>query len=229
MFSKISLLLLTIFTFHTYCVGAFILSTSSFRTTTTPSAYIESNSVDEEIDPKGAGLGLAIDNAILISGSVDKMGTAIAKEMSHYTKVIKADVSSLGGKVICKGDGQEIYQDPGLSTEKIIALAPITAVDNALDSVALNEENGEKGKLFVNFAGGDDLMVHEVLGGVQKMVSALGFSAKVEFRSLCEPSFPMEKCGVVAVVVDDSSDGQIFYNEGTWYTILEDDIISSTE
>lgn len=203
-------------------VNAFV-PLASFRPTQL-NAYIESDSVDEGFE--GGGLELAVDNAILISGSVDKKGKAIAKEMKHYTKVSKSDIGNFGCKVICKGDGQEIYKDPGLSSEKIIALAPFTAVENALNAI---ESEDKSGAISINFTGGDDLMVHEVLGSVEKIVSGLGLSSKVEFRSLCEPSFPMEKCGVAVVSFDGDSEGHIYYNDGAWYTLSEDDTISIVE
>lgn len=205
---------------------AFVPSYGVKRTTISLHGYIENDSTDEMIDPKAGGIGLAMDNAIVISGNVDKKGTAIAQEMKHYTKVRKTDLSSLGAKVICKGEGEELYKDPGLSVETIISLAPLSAVTDALNSI---ESADKTGKIFVNFAGGDDLMVHEVLAGVQQMVSGLEISSKVQFRSLCEPSFPMEKCGVVAVSVDGESEGQIYYNEGEWYTLSEDDINTDLE
>lgn len=215
--------LFTFLALITHGVNAFAPS-AVFRTATPLCAYIESDSVDEEMDPKANGMGLALDSAILVSGGVDKKGVAIAKEMKHYSKVTKSDSSNLVGKVICKGEGQEIYKDPGLSTEKIIALAPLTAVENALKTLESNEKSGN---IYINFAGGDDLMVHEVLDGVGNMVSALELSSNIEFRSLCEPSFPMEKCGVAVLSFDgDSSEGQLFYNEGEWYTLLEDDVVS---
>lgn len=201
--------------------NAFAPSTQ-IRPPTKLSGYIEADSVDEELDPKLGGLGLANDNAIMISGDVDKKGMAIAKDMKHFKQVIKTDVSKIGGKVLCKGEGAELYQDPGMSTDKIITLAPISAVEKALQSVDSADKNGN---IFVTFSGGGDLMVHEVLEGVQNMVEGLALKSKVSFRSLCSPSFPLEKCGVAVVSLDDKSDGNIYFNEGEWYTLSEDDFV----
>lgn len=191
--------------------------------------YIEADSVDEELDPKAGGIGLAMDNAIIISGSVDGKGVAVARQIQHYSKVIPLDDSNMQDiKVLCKGEGIEIYKDPGEATIKSITLAPISAVENALmDAVQVGLESNEK--MFVNFSGGDDLMLHEVLDGVQQMVEGLKVASggDVEFRSLCEPSFPMEKCGVAAMVVGKTwSNGQVFFNEGKWYTVSEDDMVN---
>ncbi len=214
-----------------FIIGSLILNSvqafaplSSFNRPTQLNGYIQSDSVDEAY--KGVDLAQAIENAILISGHVDKNGNAIAKDMKNYKKVIKTDFGSSGGKLICKGEGQEIYKDPGLSTEKIISLAPYTAVENALAAI---ESNNKDGNIFVNFAGGDDLMVHEVLGSVERIVASMDLSSKVQFRSLCEPSFPMEKCGLIVVSFDGDSEGHIYYNDGAWYSLSEDDSFSILE
>jgi len=204
-------------------INAFAPSSIS-RAPTQLYAYIEADDNEDGLDPKGSGLGLALDNGISISGSVDSKGTPIAKGMKHYSKVIKSDISSLGAKVLCKGEGLEIYQDPGLSTEKSITLAPHNAVKDALSAI---ESQDKDGKIFINFTGGDDLMVHEVLEGVQMMVEGLSLSTNVEFKTLCEPTFPMDKCGVAAVSVSDDSNGQIYYNGGEWYTLAEEDVVAS--
>lgn len=210
-------------------VSATCIQSSSTRKTQLY-AFIEADSVDEELDPKGGGIGLAMDNAILISGSVDRKGVAVARELEHYSKVIPLDDSKMQDiKVLCKGEGIEIYKDPGDTTTKSITLAPISAVENALmDALQIGLESNEK--MYVNFAGGDDLMLHEVLDGVQQMVEGLKVSSggDVQFRSLCEPSFPLEKCGVAAMIVGKKwSNGQVFYNEGKWYTVSEDDLVNA--
>jgi hypothetical protein len=202
-------------------INAFAPS-STFRTPTQLCAYIEADLNEEGLDPKSGGLGLAMDNGILISGSVDAKGIAIAKEMKHFSKIIKSDISSLGAKVLCKGEGAELYKDPGLATEKIITLSPHSAVEDALRAIECKDTDGN---IFINFTGGDDLMVHEVLEGVQMMVEGLSLSSKVEFRSLCEPSFANQKCDVAVVSVSGDSNGQIFYNGGEWYTLSEDDVV----
>lgn len=200
--------------------------------------YIEADSVDEQLDPKAGGIGLAMDNAITISGSVDSKGNAVPKELKHYSQVIPLDIISasqdMGPKILCTGEGVEIYKDPGETTIRSITLAPISAVENALADVSQGQVEMKSGdKLFITFAGGDDLMVHEVLEGVEKMVKGLSNVAssgnRVEFRSLCEPSFPMEKCGVAAVIVGKESNGQFYYNEGKWYTVSEDDFVDASD
>jgi len=207
--------------------NAFAPSAKTFRSITPLNAYIQSDIEEEVFDPKAGGVGFAADNAILVSGTVDKRGSAIAKDMKHYSKVVKSDIGTATVRVICKGEGQEIYLDPGMSTEKSITLAPLIAVKNALNAIESSSQDDKTGKIYINFAGGDDMMVHEVLNGVQQMVSALELSSNtVEFRSLCEPSFAVEQCGVAVVAVDgeSQSEGQIYYNEGEWYTVSEDDL-----
>jgi hypothetical protein len=223
MIFRINSLILTFFALALNAISAFAPLSIS-RAPTQRNAYIEADDNEDGLDPKGSGLGLALDNGISISGSVDSKGTPIAKGMKHYSKVIKSDISSLGAKVLCKGEGLEIYQDPGLSTEKSITLAPHNAVKDALSAI---ESQDKDGKIFINFTGGDDLMVHEVLEGVQMMVEGLSLSTNVEFKTLCEPTFPMDKCGVAAVSVSDDSNGQIYFNGGEWYTLAEEDVVAS--
>ena len=220
--------------------------------------FIEADSVDDIPEPNPRGVGRAMENAIILSGNVDSKGVAFAQDIEHYRKVIpwNGDVgdsssssSSISGtkeethnpkrgmKVLCKGEGVEIYKDPGETTVKSITLAPISAVENALKSSVLQVDRMESGeKMLITFSGGDDLMVHEVLEGVQNLVQELketssssssswSSDGKVQFRSLCEPSFPMEKCGVAAMIVGNDSDGHVYYNEGKWYTVSQEDLV----
>ena len=112
--------------------------------------------------------------------------------MKHYSKVIKSDISSLGAKILCNGEGLEIYQDPGHSTENSKTLAHYNTVKDALS--AIQPQDNKDRKIFINFTRGDDLMVHEVLEGVQMMVEGLSLSTNVEFKNLCEPTSPMDRC-----------------------------------
>lgn len=189
--------------------------------------YIAADDVDDEYDPKMGGVGLAEDNAILMIGKVDKNGSATATSLKHYTEVStmdEAEIKKQDISVVCKGAGVEVYQDPGLGTESMIILSPYDAVSKALDEVDDSAKSSSK-YLTVNFAGGDDLMVHEVLESVQNLVSSLDMpkESKIKFRSLCHASFPADKCGV-AVLAGDSGDEDVYWHEGQWWTLREDNL-----
>ncbi len=230
-----SLTALAFAAFTSVNVGAFspsIVSTPS-SSSTRLQGYIAADSSDEVVDEKAGGIGFAMDNIIYISGDVDKKGNAVARDMKHYSKISPCDISSMNADVIGKGDGIEVYEDPGLSTNKSITLAPIDAVEGMLSD--LNQGTSLDGKkVLINFAGGDELMVHEVLDGVQKSVVGIeSMNVKnkdVEFRSISDDQFPVDKCGVAAIAVSDSaSEGNIFYIGGEWYTVSEDDVVSYDE
>mmetsp|Transcript_9314 Transcript_9314/g.13920 ORF Transcript_9314/g.13920 Transcript_9314/m.13920 type:complete len:232 (+) Transcript_9314:100-795(+) len=188
--------------------------------TSSLNGYIAADATTEEFDSTASGLGFAADNVISIFGTVDKNGNAIAQEMKHYSKVSPLNDTS-GIKIICKGDGAEIYQDPGLSSSKRITLAPLEAVGNALASVDAGVSTD--GKIVISFVGGDDLMVHEVLSGIQQLVDGLDIKdpkKNVEFRSLSDSTFPIDKCGVVVT----AGDSDAFYIGGQYYAVSDDDI-----
>ncbi len=214
-------------------VGAFSPVSTPSSSSTRLQGYIAADSTDEVYDERAGGVGFAMDNAIFISGDVDKNGVAVARDMKHYSKISSCDISSMSNvDVIGKGDGIEVYEDPGLSTVKSITLAPIDAVEGMLSDLNTGASLDGK-KVLINFAGGDELMVHEVLDGVQKSVSgieAMNVKNKdIEFRSISDEQFPVDKCGVAAIAVSDSSEGNIFYIGGEWYTVSEDDVVTFDE
>lgn len=193
------------------------------RSTSSLNGFIAADATTEEFDTKASGVDFAADNVISICGTVDKNGNAIAQEMKHYSKVSTLN-DTTGIKVICKGDGAEVYQDPGLSSTKSITLAPLEAVADALASVDAGVSTDER--IVISFVGGDDLMVHEVLSGVQQLVQGLEVKdpkKNVEFRSLSDSTFPIDKCGVVVT----AGDSNVFYIGGQYYAVSDDDIATN--
>lgn len=219
----------------------FLQSTADAKTssTTTPTTttsntklfgLIAADVEEEENDMKQGGVGLAQDCAILILGNVDKNGMPTATEMKRYNKVSSASSLSDGATVLCKGSGDELYQDPGLGIDKTIILAPLDAVEKAL--VSIENKSSSSGKISINFTGGDDLMLHEVLEAVQNLVSGMDlYKNKVEFRSLCHTSFPMEKCSVAALQLSDDSgaSSDTYWHEGQWWNLSEDELNTNQE
>lgn len=203
--------------------------------TTKLQGYIAADSTDEEVDWTLGGVGLAQNNAIVMIGKVDKKGEVTATDMTRYTELSTFDENNLGKKgisVVCKGEGIELYQDPGLGTQTTIVLAPLEAISNALDAVDKPVASKDAKKILINFAGGDDLMVHEVLEGVRRLSSSLSFpkDQAIEFRSLCHNSFPVEKCSVVVLSVAGGSgpvNENVYWHEGKWWTLLEENLNES--
>jgi hypothetical protein len=209
------------------------LSKSSSKSSTTQLfGYIAADEKDEVFDEKQGGVGLAQDNAIVMIGKVDKKGVATATALKRYTKLsnhVDADADTTS--IICKGSGTELYQDPGRTTEKTIILAPFEAAEKALNEADMskNDKEGIK-KISINFTGGDDVMVDEVLMGVENVVTSLNLtkeiSGSIEFRSLCHESFPTGKSSVVVVSYAGGSDltDNLYWHEGQWWTLSEDDL-----
>lgn len=186
-------------------------------------ADIETDSFD---DPGQASIQQTKECVSILRGKVQTNKNEInpvAEDLKLYTKLIPlSNQDEVEGKVLCKGMGTEVYTDPGSSAEKIIIIAPENAVRSALSGI---ETSPDIGKLCITFTGGDDLMVHEVLQGVEMMTSGLnlGNGKSIEFRSLCHESFPVEKCGVAAVNVEEGYDGAAFWHSDQWWTVSEDD------
>ena len=231
------LLILSCFTINS--IEAFLQLPLRTTTTTTTTAstklhgFIAADSVDEEIDMTLGGVGLAQESAILLLGKVDKRGSAIVTDMKRYTDVTAFDeqdsMDQKGVSVLCKGEGIELYQDPGTRTDKLIILAPLDAISNALDDVNDAVAKKDAKKILINFTGGDDLMVHEVLESVKSLVSSLDLQSSnqsIQFRSMCHKSFPIEKCSVVVLSVANGSEltDDLYWHEGKWWTLLEENL-----
>jgi hypothetical protein len=199
---------------------------SAFRSTKLQ-GYIAADSTDEEVDMTLGGVGLAEQSALLMIGNVDKKGGAIANDLKRYTDVSELKEQSFekhGVTVLSTGEGMELYKDPGSGSEKTIILAPLEAIENALVSIDDNAAKDAK-KILINFTGGDDLMVHEVLDSVEIAAASLNLP-KIEFRSLCHKSFPAEKCCVAILKVSSESDltEDIYWHEGNWWTLRKENL-----
>jgi len=194
-------------------------------------AMIEADIESDEVfvDPGLAPVQQAKESAAVMLGSVqtdEDQINPVAEDLKLYNKLTPlSGQDEVKGTVLCKGMGTEAYTDPGSSTQRLVTIAPKDAVKNALSAMDANPDGG---KLRITFAGGDDLMIHEVLQGVEMMTSGLnlGSGTSVEFRSLCHKSFPLEKCGVAAVNVKADTDEGAYFHDGQWWTCAEDDFTS---
>lgn len=196
------------------------------------------------------GVRLAEQSAIKISGTVKhKPGKADSRpmELTRYDNIIQIEESAAtavlkktGSKIICTGSGVELYADPGEGTTADIKLAPMEAIK---DAVAGASSAMDSTTLVLNFLGGDDLMMFEVLEASSQMVLMLDVATKanVLFNSLCHSSVPAGTCTVSVISVGESdgeehgfsgkekaiASGEIYFHNGKWWTASESDINTS--
>jgi hypothetical protein len=193
----------------------------------------------EDIDQGLGGVRLAEENVIKIMGEVrHKPGSAESRAMDlvRYTQVttveeskVKDVLGKFGGKIIATGEGTELYKDPGESLETLVTLGPMAAIKEAFNSAAAAIE--EK-SLVINFLGGDDLVLGEVLDATNELVVMMDIAtgAKVSFNSVCHSSIPSGTCTVCVVSVGENeaevsgldesiAAGEVYMRDGVWYTV----------
>lgn len=206
----------------------------------------------EPFDEDEGGVGLAKRCAIKVMGVAkgsDEDNNAEPQELLRYEKLHEvSNCESIMDKqnvqLLCSGQGKEEYQDPGKSNrveDRVIKLAPIEAVQNALNTMASSVTIGEdnKSSVVINFLGGDDLIIGEVLQATDMLVGSLDFppKTKVKFNSLSFCDIAQDVCSVTVVVTEGKTGGlegverniakgEVYAIDGKWYTTDEDDIIS---
>ena len=241
MATTLSSFVLLLSLFH---VTAFTIGPSKTQRRTTEIAplfeLIESASEDDyvDVDDGVGGVRLAKESAICITGIAEEKLDFVSQEMKRYTKVTSLDESGAtselhkaGGVLICSGTGVEVYKDPGDTTISSIVLAPLDAVTKALASKSEDGLENAK-KVVINFIGGNDLMMHEVLNGAKQTALGLGLdksNAKIIFQSLCHESFPLEKSSVTVLAFKEVNENgrmgtDIYFHEGSWWTVKEENI-----
>jgi hypothetical protein len=151
-------------------------------------------------------------------------------------------MKKVGSKIICSGQGKELYKNPGETLETVILMSPVEAIKDAFSTAAsaMDSEN-----LVFNFLGGDDLMMGEVLDATNEMVVMLDIAtkAKISFNSLCHSSIPSGTCAVTVVSVGNEQEegaefsgveksvaaGEIYVRDGGYWTVEEADINTAVE
>lgn len=206
-------------------------------------------------------------------------GSSEARELVRYSKLHELDdvtaIKSMLEKMNCQllytGKGIELYQDPGKSyriEEKVIQLAPIMAVKDALlasssstasssTSISMSggdadDDDGYDDELVINFLGGDELIIGEVMEACNLLVNELDESILrrntkkkkiVKFNSISYTQIPSDVCYVTVIAVsgggrcrsgdgldgggvDESiAKGEIYIQDGKWWTVFEEDSI----
>jgi hypothetical protein len=206
-------------------------------------------------DQLSGGIRLAMETAVKAKGDIKHgPGKADAKlnELIRYNKMTLVEesqvVSALGkvnGSILCKGSGKESYQDPGSGTEKIVILAPRQAIKDALNEAGSASTANE---LILNFLGGDDLIMKEVIEAANELVLDLdaATSTKIRFNSISHSSIPAGTCTIATVVKSKGKEGEssssgadlsgvekaiangdVYFHVGKWYTVEESEINTS--
>jgi hypothetical protein len=226
-----------------------------YSTSSTTKLYeiIEAQTEDYVAPEEGAGgVALAKESAIKIIGEIKhKPGQAesLPETLLRYNNLQTVDESTIqdvlkkvggGGSstIICKGQGVELYKNPGETTISEVNYGPTEAIKDAFTNAASCMESTN---LIFNFLGGDDLMLGEVMEAASELVVMLDIptNAKISFNSLSYKTIPSGTCAVTVVSVpattnDESSSfsgvekaislGEVYSRDGSWYTVEESDI-----
>ena len=209
------------------------------------STVISPDDVDFQFDTGLGGVRLAEESYLKMNGSIKHKGgsaTASFQDLLRYTDVrevpesqVMEQLENLGAKVICTGRGQELYKDPGSGTDKVVILGPLDAAEDAGKGAVPAAEAAE---VVINVIGGEDLQILEVKDAMELLVPKLVIGkAKVRFHSLSFSSFPLGQVTITAVALpEDASsnglhgvekaiaDGEVYYQDGHWWTVVEQDI-----
>mmetsp|Transcript_37172 Transcript_37172/g.54372 ORF Transcript_37172/g.54372 Transcript_37172/m.54372 type:complete len:258 (-) Transcript_37172:41-814(-) len=254
---KLSILLLLS---ATQCVTAFVppspwgSSAISQRTTALKDIIKGEEVGGSDFDEGQGGVRLAMESAIKITGTLEKSSSSPPKILdianpTRYTKMtefnmddIKATMESSGVTLICTGTGKEMYKDPGSAIEAEITFAPVEAARSALSSTPSASLSNAK-NVVLNFVGGDELILNEVLEGAVELIDGLdiGDGLMVNLNSLCHSSFPVDMASVTVVatkgeaasgdegegVAGSVGGGEMYFQQGKWWTVVKEDVNSA--
>lgn len=207
---------------------------------------IKAEDNDFVYDAGAGGVRLAQESVIKLSGSVQhRPGHAdpLMKDFARYNSLtsikepnMRSALQSIGATIICSGQGKELYKDPGQGTEAIIVRAPLDAVREALlvAGPAIDVNN-----IVINFAGGFDAQITEVIDATKQIVLMLDIAtkAKIRFNSISSADLPAQVSSVVVIGLPEESvkgglsgvdkaiaNGEIYIEDGRFWTIVDEDI-----
>jgi hypothetical protein len=236
---------------------------SSTSSTSTSSVIIEpGDGTVEEQDTGRGGVRLAQESVIKILGRFQP-GADDEVELSdlfRYTQVTEVVESFVSSCVIYTGTGIEYYQQPDdiVGTTAEVRFAPMEAVRNALQAGKKSISNAALNRISINFCGGKDAQVLEVMEAGTEFARTLRrdnlvpTSTIIEFRSISDDAFPTgASCvTVVAVTQEDNNRageeaitssaaaatdavarGEVYRSQATgqYYTLLPEHINTAVE
>ena len=228
-----------------------------YSTSSTTKLYdiIEAQTEDYVAPEEGAGgVALAKESAIKIIGEIKhKPGHAesLPETLLRYNTLQTVDEATIqdvlkkvgGGSssstIICKGQGVELYKNPGETTVSEVNYGPAEAIKDAFSNAASCMESTN---LIFNFLGGDDLMLGEVMEAASELVVMLDIptNANISFNSLSYKTIPSGTCTVTVVSVPATTNdelsgvekaislGEVYSRDGSWYTVIESDVNTET-
>ena len=214
------------------------------------SAVISADDSDFDFDPGQGGVRLASELALCMSGKVagSKGNKATPSSFTRYNKLTEIEeaqiteiLSKQSAELVAVGDGKELYKDPGDGTDQLIELAPLQAAKDLVGTIQSSGKKMNDGMEYIlNVIGGDDMQVLELLAALQQARNGLGLSSKgkMTFNSLTHPTFPLERVTMTLIAIpSDAStnsyreseekaiaEGRIFFQDGNYYSLLEDDV-----
>jgi len=205
-------------------------------------SVIKSEDVDFKFDEGAGGVRLAQESVIKITGQVSHApGKAEPKisDLMRYTSLTAVSESAVDSSpvtVLGTGIGVELYKDPGETASADITLAPPDAVRDCLMGVGSALEYDT---VHINFCGGNDAQVLEVLAATKEMVLDLDVKtkAKIAFSSISHSSLPEGKSFITVVGLPEDvstgglkgveralASGEVFFCNGQYWTVTDDDI-----
>ena len=205
------------------------------------SSVIKSEDIDFEFDEGAGGVRLAEESVIKVTGQVKhKPGKADPRlrDLLRYDRlnaVEEASVAAAGCEILGTGRGAELYKDPGETVEAQVTLAPHDAVRDCLMGVGSCQDYES---VALNFCGGSDAQVLEVLDAVRELVLDLDVKTKAQiaFHSISHSQFPDGKSYLTVVALPEDAStgglkgverslaaGEVYFVDGQYWTVSEDD------
>lgn len=224
------------------------------QTATELAQLIKGDAEGEKItlDENAGGVGLVKRTAVKISGISGRGTGSEARELVRLKTMAELDVAeaeSVMDKARCRllgvGAGREVYETKEVDAtgvlDRVVVLAPIDAAKNVLASMTSAVEE-DADSVTMNFLGGDELIIGEVLEACDLLVDNLDLpsKAKVTFNSVSCNDVPSDICTVTVIVSTGSADGmedadesvargEVYVHDGKWYTVAEGDIETALE
>uniref|UniRef100_A0A7S0C1W7 Uncharacterized protein n=1 Tax=Proboscia inermis TaxID=420281 RepID=A0A7S0C1W7_9STRA len=159
-------------------------------------------------------------------------------EFDMSDKAVQSAMDLYGCKVICRGEGKEVYYDPGETAIFRADYAPVKAAESCLSSLSNVPDLKDAILLVVNIFGGAELQPLEVKAGIKLVIGGLDIpdDLRIKFNSVSHSDFPFEYASMTVVAKFNDNDveasgveksvanGEVYFHRGKWLTCLEEDL-----